>query len=160
MENMLERKYITKKGVIVLSSIFLLLLIALFVYINKSNQLEKQIISISGSSATKIDSMLQEIKKVKLDLVSEKRENDSLNKILIPLQPYRALVGMLSFRDSVQAELPFKIGEKVRYLPDSATAIVDEVNINGAGYSFNVNYSIIMKGNIQKNVPAHLIEKY
>jgi hypothetical protein len=159
MEQTPERKYLSKNLTILLSGVLLLLIITNWVYLKKANNLEDQIIQLSGKNALVLDSVLNNSRQIDLKYRNELRIKDSLEKELLPIQPYRALVGMLSFRDSVQMALPFKIGEKVTYLPDSTSAYVNEVRITGSGYSFGVYYLLVFKGGIEKVVPSHLIAK-
>jgi hypothetical protein len=125
----------------------------------KIGQINEAMQQLAGTNAIMLDSIRKENERVKVAFGNMTKTRDSLERILIPLQPYRPLVGMLLFRDSVQSSLPFKVGDKVLYVPDSSSAIVKEVRITGAGPAFGIDYVVVLKGGIEKSVPSILLEQ-
>ena len=73
------------------------------------------------------------------------------------IMPYRPIIGMLSFRDSVQRELPFKVGSIVSLKPDSAIAVIKDILISGSDYEFSIQYRVITKSRIELLVTPSLI---
>jgi hypothetical protein len=52
---------------------------------------------------------------------------------------------MLHFRDSVENQLPFQVGDIVRIKPDSAKAVVADIEVSGSKFSHQVLYKVINK---------------
>ena len=75
------------------------------------------------------------------------------------LNPYRHLVGLLAFRDSVQRQLPFKVGSIVSLKPDSALAVIKDIIISGSDYEFSIQYRVITKSRNELLVTPELINK-
>lgn len=75
------------------------------------------------------------------------------------IMPYRPLIGMLSFRDSVQRQLPFKVGNIVYLKPDSTLAVIKDIIISGSDYEFSIQYKVITKSRNELLVTPALINK-
>ncbi|MFM7054766.1 MAG: hypothetical protein ACKOGP_10565 [Bacteroidota bacterium] len=153
-----ERKDKLRKPIFILSGVSLLLLVWAVLNQSRISELNEMLQSIKDGNAMAMDSVSSETRKLNSQLASASKSRDSLESILAPLQPYRSLVGMLMFRDSMQSGLPFKPGDKVLYVPDSLFGVVREIRIAGAGPSFNLEYMVVFKGGIEKSVPALLLE--
>ena len=82
-----------------------------------------------------------------------------MNLIIMRIMPYRPLIGMLSFRDSLQRQLPFKVGSIVSLKPDSAMAVIKDIIISGSDYEFSIQYRVITKTRNELLVTPALINK-
>ncbi len=121
------------------------------------NKLDEHAGRVAASCALALDSLRTSESRALQGLRGAIHVNDSLLGILEPMEPYRPLVAMLAYRDSVQRGLPYAPGDRVICLPDSLPAIVREVHITGSGPSFGLNYSIALKGGEDRIVPAILL---
>ena len=142
--------------------IALALIISLIVNYNYSNSLtdlEKKIIDQSGKNSDAIKKVQEEISSLNLKNLKTQSSNDSMNLIIMRIMPYRPLIGMLSFRDSLQRQLPFKVGSIVSLKPDSAMAVIKDIIISGSDYEFSIQYRVITKTRNELLVTPALINK-
>jgi hypothetical protein len=134
-------------------------IIANYNYSNSLTDLEKKIIDQSGKNSDAIKKVQDEISSLNLKYLKTKSSSDSMNLILTGIMPYRPLIGMLSFRDSVQRQLPFKVGNVVYLKPDSSLAVIKDILISGSDYEFSIQYRVITKSRNELLVTPALINK-
>jgi hypothetical protein len=134
-------------------------IIANYNYSNSLTDLEKKIIDQSGKNSDAIKKVQDEIFSLNLKYLKTKSSSDSMNLILSGIMPYRPLIGMLSFRDSVQRQLPFKVGNVVYLKPDSSLAVIKDILISGSDYEFSIQYRVITKSRNELLVTPALINK-
>lgn len=150
------------KSKFIFGFIALALIISLIVNYNYSNSLtdlEKKIIDQSGKNSDAIKKVQEEISSLNLKNLKTQSSNDSMNLIIMRIMPYRPLIGMLSFRDSLQRQLPFKVGSIVSLKPDSAMAVIKDIIISGSDYEFSIQYRVITKTRNELLVTPALINK-
>lgn len=137
------------------------LIFAIWAIVNqvRNQNLNNRLSEIESTSAMTLDSLRAISETMRFRFDQQYRIRDSLERILRPLEPYRPLVGMLNYRDSVQASLPFVSGDRVLVLPDSIPAIVKQVLLTGSGNSFSIDYIVVLKGGVERSVPSLLLEK-
>lgn len=149
-------------GRFVFGFIVLALIISIIVNYNYSNSLadlEKKIIDQSGKNTDAIKKLQDEISSLNTKYLKTQSSSDSMNLILMRIMPYRPLIGMLSFRDSVQRQLPFKVGNIVYLKPDSTLAVIKDIIISGSDYEFSIQYKVITKSRNELLVTPALINK-
>ena len=150
----------SSRGKFVFGFIVLALIISIIANYNYSNSLtdlQKKIIDQSGKNSDAIKKVQNEISSLNAKYLKTQSSSDSMNLILIRIMPYRPIIGMLSFRDSVQRELPFKVGSIVSLKPDSAIAVIKDILISGSDYEFSIQYRVITKSRIELLVTPALI---
>ena len=125
----------------------------------RNRTLRDKIEAMETSNSMAIDSLRAASESLFREFNRQNSMRDSLERILRPLEPYRPLVGMLNYRDSVQSALPFSAGDRVIVLPDTIPAIIKEVLLTGTGNSFSIEYLVVLKGGVERSVPALLLEK-
>ena len=140
-----ERNDKLRKPIFILSGVSLLLLAWALFNQSRISEMNQMLQSIKDGNALALDSASTESKRLSNVLARASKSRDSLEIVLAPLQPYRSMVGMLLFRDSMQSGLPYKPGDKVIYVPDSLFGVVREIRITGAGPSFNLEYLVVFK---------------
>jgi len=152
----------SSRGKFIFGFIALALIISLIVNYNYSNSLtdlEKKIIDQSGKNSDAIKKLQDEFSSLNLKYLKTQSSNDSMNLIIMGIMPYRPLIGILSFRDSVQRQLPFKVGSIVSLKPDSAIAVIKDILISGSDYEFSIQYRVITKSRNELLVTPALINK-
>ena len=152
----------SSRGKFIFGFIALALIISLIVNYNYSNSLtdlEKKIIDQSGKNSDAIKKLQDEISSLNSKYQKTQSSNDSMNLIIMRIMPYRPLIGILSFRDSVQRQLPFKVGSIVSLKPDSAIAVIKDIIISGSDYEFSIQYRVITKSRNEILVTPALINK-
>ena len=132
-------------------------IVANYNYSNSLTDLEKKIIDQSGKNSDAIKKVQDEIYSLNVKYLKTKSSSDSMNLILMRIIPYRPLIGMLSFRDSVQRQLPFKVGNIVYLKPDSSLAVIKDIVISGSDYEFSIQYRVITKSRNELLVTPALI---
>lgn len=150
----------SSRGKFVFGFIVLALIISIIANYNYSNSLtdlQKKIIDQSGKNSDAIKKVQNEISSLNAKYLKTQSSSDSMNLILMRIMPYRPIIGMLSFRDSVQRELPFKVGSIVSLKPDSAIAVIKDILISGSDYEFSIQYRVITKSRIELLVTPALI---
>lgn len=70
-------------------------------------------------------------------------ERDSIGKRLSKADPYYPYIGMLQYRDSVCAQLPFRAGDIVLIKPDSVKGVIAEVLVSGSSLAQMVQYRVV-----------------
>ena len=152
----------SSRGKFVFGFIVLALIISIIANYNYSNSLtdlQKKIIDQSGKNSDAIKKVQNEISSLNAKYLKTQSSSDSMNLILMRIMPYRPIIGMLSFRDSVQRELPFKVGSIVSLKPDSAIAVIKDILISGSDYEFSIQYRVITKTRNELLVTPALINK-
>ena len=152
----------SSRGKFIFGFIALALIISLIVNYNYSNSLtdlEKKIIDQSGKNSDAIKKLQDEFSSLNSKYLKTQSSNDSMNLIIMRIMPYRPLIGILSFRDSVQRQLPFKVGSIVSLKPDSAIAVIKDIIISGSDYEFSIQYRVITKTRNELLVTPALINK-
>ena len=152
----------SSRGKFIFGFIALALIISLIVNYNYSNSLtdlEKKIIDQSGKNSDAIKKLQDEFSSLNSKYLKTQSSNDSMNLIIMRIMPYRPLIGILSFRDSVQRQLPFKVGSIVSLKPDSAIAVIKDIIISGSDYEFSIQYRVITKSRNELLVTPALINK-
>jgi len=152
----------SSRGKFIFGFIALALIISLIVNYNYSNSLtdlEKKIIDQSGKNSDAIKKLQDEISSLNSKYLKTQSSNDSMNLIIMGIMPYRPLIGILSFRDSMQRQLPFKVGSIVSLKPDSAIAVIKDILISGSDYEFSIQYRVITKSRNELLVTPALINK-
>jgi hypothetical protein len=152
----------SSRGKFIFGFIALALIISLIVNYNYSNSLtdlEKKIIDQSGKNSDAIKKLQDEISSLNSKYQKTQSSNDSMNLIIMGIMPYRPLIGILSFRDSMQRQLPFKVGSIVSLKPDSAIAVIKDILISGSDYEFSIQYRVITKSRNELLVTPALINK-
>ena len=152
----------SSRGKFIFGFIALALIISLIVNYNYSNSLtdlEKKIIDQSGKNSDAIKKLQDEFSSLNSKYLKTQSSNDSMNLIIMRIMPYRPLIGILSFRDSVQRQLPFKVGSIVSLKPDSAIAVIKDILISGSDYEFSIQYKVITKSRNELLVTPALINK-
>ena len=152
----------SSRGKFIFGFIALALIISLIVNYNYSNSLtdlEKKIIDQSGKNSDAIKKLQDEISSLNSKYQKTQSSNDSMKLIIMRIMPYRPLIGILSFRDSVQRQLPFKVGSIVSLKPDSAIAVIKDIIISGSDYEFSIQYRVITKTRNELLVTPALINK-
>ena len=147
-------------GSFVFGFIVLALIISIIANYNYSNSLadlEKKIIDQSGKNTDAIKKLQDEISSLNTKYLKTQSSSDSMNLILMRIMPYRPLIGMLSFRDSVQRQLPFKVGNIVYLKPDSTLAVIKDIVIAGSDYEFSIQYRVITENRNEQLVTPSLI---
>ena len=150
----------SSRGKFIFGFIALALIISLIVNYNYSNSLadlEKKIIDQSGKNTDAIKKLQDEISSLNTKYLKTQSSSDSMNLILMRIMPYRPLIGMLSFRDSVQRQLPFKVGNIVYLKPDSTLAVIKDIVIAGSDYEFSIQYRVITENRNEQLVTPSLI---
>jgi len=132
-------------------------IIANYNYSNSLTDLEKKIIDQSGKNSDAIKKVQDEISTLNVKYLKTKSSSDSLNLLLMGIMPYRPLIGMLSYRDSVQRQLPLKVGNVVHLKPDSSLAVIKDIVIAGSDYEFSIQYRVITKNRNELLVTPALI---
>lgn len=129
----------------IVSSVILTLTLACFMAYRSNQKLEAEIEDLKSKGAEQMQQLVLQldVTKSKLSLVTE--EKDSLFARLQKAEPYFPLIGMLHFRDSVENQLPFQVGDIVRIKPDSAKAVVADIEVSGSKFSHQVLYKVINK---------------
>ena len=152
----------SSRGKFIFGFIALALIISLIVNYNYSNSLtdlEKKIIDQSGKNSDAIKKLQDEISSLNSKYQKTQSSNDSMKLIIMRIMPYRTLIGILSFRDSMQKQLPFKVGSIVSLKPDSAIAVIKDILISGSDYEFSIQYRVITKSRNELLVTPALINK-
>ena len=152
----------SSRGKFIFGFIALALIISLIVNYNYSNSLtdlEKKIIDQSGKNSDAIKKLQDEISSLNSKYQKTQSSNDSMKLIIMRIMPYRPLIGILSFRDSLQRQLPFKVGSIVSLKPDSAMAVIKDIIISGSDYEFSIQYRVITKTRNELLVTPALINK-
>lgn len=152
----------SSRGKFIFGFIALALIISLIVNYNYSNSLtdlEKKIIDQSGKNSDAIKKLQDEFSSLNSKYLKTQSSNDSMNLIIMRIMPYRPLIGILYFRDSVQRQLPFKVGSIVSLKPDSAIAVIKDILISGSDYEFSIQYRVITKSRNELLVTPALINK-
>ena len=142
--------------------VIIALIISIVINSNDSKSIDslKQELNIqSGKNSEEIKKIQNELSAINLKYLKTEFGRDSLKLILMGLNPYRPLVGLLSFRDSVQRQLPFKVGSIVSLKPDSAIAVIKDIIISGSDYEFSIQYRVITKTRNELLVTPALINK-
>ena len=150
----------SSRGKFVFGFIVLALIISIIANYNYSNSLtdlQKKIIDQSGKNSDAIKKVQNEISSLNAKYLKTQSSSDSMNLILMRIMPYRPLIGMLSFRDSVQRQLPFKVGNIVYLKPDSTLAVIKDIVIAGSDYEFSIQYRVITENRNEQLVTPSLI---
>ena len=138
------------------------LIISVIVNYNYSKSLDsikKQLSDQSGKNSEDIKRLQNGIFALNAKYFKMQANRDSMQLVLLKLNPYRPLVGLLAFRDSVQSLLPFKVGSIVYLKPDSALAVIKDIVISGSDYEFNIQYRVITKSRSELLLNPALINK-
>ena len=99
-----------------------------------------------------------EISKLKSKEQQTRSSRDSLAAVLQPYLGYDALLRANMKRDEAYAALPFKYGDKVLLLPDSAHGMISEVIMGGNPWNYYIRYKIMLKGGKESEVyPSQLV---
>lgn len=90
--------------------------------------------------------------------LQSRKTRDSLAAVLQPYLGYEALLRANMKRDEAYAALPFKYGDKVLLLPDSARGMISEVIMGGNPWNYYIRYKVMLKGGKESEVyPSQLI---
>jgi hypothetical protein len=90
--------------------------------------------------------------------LQSRKTRDSLSAVLQPYLGYEALLRANMKRDEAYAALPFKYGDKVLLLPDSARGMISEVIMGGNPWNYYIRYKVMLKGGKESEVyPSQLI---
>jgi hypothetical protein len=105
-----------------------------------------------------IRGLRSEISKLKSKEQQTRSSRDSLAAVLQPYLGYDALLRANMKRDEAYAALPFKYGDKVLLLPDSARGMISEVIMGGNPWNYYIRYKIMLKGGKESEVyPSQLV---
>ncbi len=129
-----------KWSIVLLYLFFFLLITYLSVQLWKSE-------NNKNSLTQKLEKQLEE-QEQKINLL-----NSTVNKqsgLLKEYKPYQAVIRSAALRDSIYKLLPYKFGDKVLVMPDSAKAIINSVQINGNASEYSIKYWVrTSKGNYE-----------
>jgi hypothetical protein len=107
---------------------------------------------------TEIRGLRSEISKLKTKELQTRSSRDSLAAVLQPYLGYDALLRANMKRDEAYAALPFKYGDKILLLPDSARGMINEVIMGGNPWNYYIRYKIMLKGGKETEVyPSQLV---
>jgi len=107
---------------------------------------------------TEIRGLRSEISKLKTKELQTRSSRDSIAAVLQPYLGYDALLRANMKRDEAYAALPFKYGDKVLLLPDSARGMISEVIMGGNPWNYYIRYKIMLKGGKESEVyPSQLV---
>jgi hypothetical protein len=105
-----------------------------------------------------IRGLRSEISKLKTKELQTRSSRDSIAAVLQPYLGYDALLRANIKRDEAYAALPFKYGDKVLLLPDSARGMISEVIMGGNPWNYYIRYKIMLKGGKESEVyPSQLV---
>jgi hypothetical protein len=105
-----------------------------------------------------IRGLRSEISMLKSKEQQTRSSRDSLAAVLQPYLGYDALLRANMKRDEAYAALPFKYGDKVLLLPDSARGMISEVIMGGNPWNYYIRYKIMLKGGKESEVyPSQLV---
>jgi hypothetical protein len=105
-----------------------------------------------------IRGLRSEISKLKTKELQTRSSRDSIAAVLQPYLGYDALLRANMKRDEAYAALPFKYGDKVLLLPDSARGMISEVIMGGNPWNYYIRYKIMLKGGKESEVyPSQLV---
>ncbi len=105
-----------------------------------------------------IRGLRSEISKLKTKELQTRSSRDSLAAVLQPYLGYDALLRANMKRDEAYAALPFKYGDKILLLPDSARGMINEVIMGGNPWNYYIRYKIMLKGGKETEVyPSQLV---
>lgn len=107
---------------------------------------------------TEMRDLRNQIAQLKNKELQSRKTRDSLSAVLQPYLGYEALLRANMKRDEAYAALPFKYGDKVLLLPDSARGMISEVIMGGNPWNYYIRYKVMLKGGKESEVyPSQLI---
>jgi hypothetical protein len=82
-------------------------------------------------------------------LIKLESENNSLSsdlngkkRILDSYMPYEPLLRNLKLKDSAYNSLPYRYGQRVTIMPDTASAVINSIEIIAGAYEYSVKYIV------------------
>ncbi len=82
-------------------------------------------------------------------LIKLESENNSLSsdlngkkRILDSYLPYEPLLRNLKLKDSAYNSLPYRYGQRVTIMPDTASAVINSIEIIAGAYEYSVKYIV------------------
>lgn len=150
------RKYLLMVGV------FSLLVIAVLIYLlstaNKTIDNLKESAQLDKSkSAQDLATLQQQLSSSNSTLNITRYQRDSALTILKRVESYFPFIGMLQYRDSVSAALPYGIGDIVLVKPDSLKGVITDVITGGTSFSQSVQFKIMTRNKEERLYDASML---
>jgi hypothetical protein len=126
--------------------IVLLMLLSLLVFfIYQSNKSS----SFYGQETKKLNDKIQQLSK---DNQSLYKELTGKSSELAAYMPYSALIKNLRLTDSAYASLPYRYGQQVYMMPDTAPVVINAISVTANQFEYAVKYVVRNKNGEYKTI--------
>lgn len=153
------------RKILLIVGVFLLLVIGGLVY--SLTQANKTIIELKESaqfdktkSAQDLAALEQQLASSNSTLTITRFQLDSALMILKGVENYFPFIGMLQYRDSVSAALPFRVGDIVLIKPDSLKAVVTDIITAGTSFSQSVQFKVMSRNKDERILDSSMLWPY
>lgn len=153
------------RKILLIVGVFLLLVIGGLVYFlsnaNKTiDQLKESAQFDKTKSAQELASLQQQLASSNSTLNITRYQRDSALTILQRVENYFPFIGMLQYRDSVSAALPFRVGDIVLIKPDSLKGVVTDIITAGTTFSQSVQFKVISRNKEERILDSSMLWPY
>jgi len=122
--------------------------------LNKTAQLDK------SKSAQDLASLQEQLSNSNSTLSKTRFQRDSAFTILKRIEDYFPFIGMLQYRDSVSAALPYQVGDIVLIKPDSVKGVITDIITGGTSFSQSVQFKVMSKNKEERILDSSMLWPY
>ena len=148
MQENQNKQHPNYRKILLIAGVFSLLVLGGLVYslsqanktidqLNKTAQLDK------SKSAQDLASLQEQLANSNSTLNKTRFQRDSAFTILKRVENYFPFIGMLQYRDSVSAALPYQVGDIVLIKPDSLKGVITDIITGGNSFSQSVQFKVM-----------------
>jgi hypothetical protein len=122
--------------------------------LNEAAQLDK------SKSAQDLATLQEQLSNSNSTLNKTRFQRDSALTILKRVENYFPFIGMLQYRDSVSAALPYEVGDIVLIKPDSIKGVITDIITGGTSFSQSVQFKVMNRNKEERVLDSSMLWPY
>jgi len=122
--------------------------------LNEAAQLDK------SKSAQDLAALQEQLSNSNSTLNKTRFQRDSALTILKRVENYFPFIGMLQYRDSVSAALPYEVGDIVLIKPDSLKGVITDIITGGTSFSQSVQFKVMNRNKEERVLDSSMLWPY
>jgi hypothetical protein len=122
--------------------------------LNEAAQLDK------SKSAQDLATLQEQLSNSNSTLNKTRFQRDSALTILKRVENYFPFIGMLQYRDSVSAALPYEVGDIVLIKPDSLKGVITDIITGGTSFSQSVQFKVMNRNKEERVLDSSMLWPY
>ena len=150
------------RKILLIVGVFSLLLLGGLAYsLSKANktidELQENAQLDKSKSAQELASLQDQLSNSNVALNKTRFQRDSALTIMKRVENYFPFIGMLQYRDSVSAALPFQVGDIVLIKPDSLKGVITDIVTSGTSFSQSVQFKVMNRNREERILDSSML---